>query len=133
MIVLLSITGIFLSDFFTIAQQVPFNSEIYSDPVCNNKEPCNECLFSELRQIDSCYETGFIQKIYCTMTSNLNNTQEIFYISSCQPKKNKSMNSFIQLWAFFIASTALLYYNWQQLKSLKTQGEKTTLDSIINT
>lgn len=127
------IVGLLIYGFLALAQQVPFNSEIYSDPVCNNKGPCNECLFTELRQIDSCYETGFIQKIYCTMTSNLNNTQEIFYISSCQPKGTKSINFFTQLWALFIALTGVLYYNWQQLKSLKTQDEKITLASIINT
>ncbi|OMJ95014.1 hypothetical protein SteCoe_1712 [Stentor coeruleus] len=127
------IFGLFIYGFLSLAQQLPFNYEIYSDPVCNNKGPCNECLFSELRQIDSCYETGFIQKIYCTMTSNLNNTQDIFYISSCQPKGRKSNNFFTQLWAIFIALTALLYYNWQQLKSLKTKDEKIILESIINT
>lgn len=115
------------------SQQVPFTNEVFSDPVCNNKGKCFECSFSELRQISNCYNTGYVQTIYCTMTSSLNNTQEISYISPCSPRHTKTISNFAVGWIGTILMFFLMLFNWKQIKLSKSQDLQNITSNIIKT
>lgn len=115
------------------SQQVPFTTETFSDPVCDTKGKCFECSFNELRLIDSCYSTGYIQTVFCKMTSSLNNTQEISYMTSCSPATSRIISPYTLWWGTFLALSVVLYYNWHKQKVLKTQNYHLNLANIIKT
>ena len=115
----------------TAAEQTPITSEVFSDPICDRKGACFECSFAEVRQIGNCYSTGYVQAVFCTMTSSLNNTQEISYMSPCTPKHIRTISNFFIAWIVSIVATLLLFYNWRQLKLSKLQDYHGKKENII--
>ena len=123
----------FLVFIITASEQILLTSENYNEPICDRKGLCYECSFNEIRQIDSCFSTGYIQPIFCTVTSSLNNTQEISYLAACSTENMKFISNFSLSWITLIFISLFLFYNWRQIKLLKSQNYQNSLANIIKT
>ena len=118
---------------FSTSQQVPIISETFFDPVCDRKGHCYECSFDEIRRIDSCYKTGFVQEVFCTLTSSSNNTQETSYMTTCNPTNPSLVSNHSIAWIVSCVFSFIFFYNWRVLKISKAQTYQNDLANIIKT
>lgn len=123
----------FLIFTLTYADQTVMTEEIFSEAVCSDHSQCLKCSFSETRQLDSCFKTGFKQHHFCTISSNLNNTQTVTFTSSCEPGEQPIVGSFFMAFAFTCFSTLLSLFLFIKKKSAKLQAQEISLSNIIKT
>jgi len=114
--------------------QVSIDRESYSDPICDTRSECRRCSFKELRELEACSMSGYIQNVYCTMQHvPTNSTQEITYISSCDFGLPSILESFN---IFFIVVSAISIWSVAQVmnsKKVHARMHQEKLRNIIKT
>lgn len=114
--------------------QVSIDSASYSDPICDTRSECVRCNFKDLREVESCGMTGYIQTVYCTMQHvPTNSTQEITYISSCESSIPSILSSFN---LFFLTVSCIGIWSVSQVmnsKRVHARMHQEKLRNIIKT
>lgn len=115
------------------ADQTVMTEEVFSEAVCSDHSSCLKCSFSEMRQIDSCFKSGFKQQHFCTISSNLNNTQSVTFTSSCEPSEKPVIGNFFMAFGMTCFSALLSLFFFIKKKSAKLQAQELSLSNIIKT
>ena len=118
---------------FTFADQTVLTEETFSEAVCPEHSKCLKCSFLDMRQLDCCFKTGFKQEHFCTITSNLNNTQSVTYTSSCDSGEKPLIGSFFIGFGITCISTLSSVFFFLKKKSAKVQAQELSISNIIKT